>query len=92
MNKMISQAENKNSVYRNLSAKELLNIALDRGEGKLAKNGALSVTTGRRTGRSPLDRFIVQDEITMNEVDWGTINQPISTECFERLWQRAQKM
>lgn len=91
MTKMISQTDNKNTVHRNLPAKALLNIALARGEGKLANNGALSVITGRRTGRSPQDRFIVQDEITMNEVDWGTVNQPISTECFERLWQRTQE-
>jgi phosphoenolpyruvate carboxykinase (ATP) len=91
MTKMISQTDNKNIVHRNLPAKALLNIALARGEGKLAKNGALSVTTGRRTGRSPQDRFIVQDKVTMHEVDWGTINQPISTECFEQLWQRTQE-
>ncbi|HEX4044247.1 MAG TPA: phosphoenolpyruvate carboxykinase (ATP) [Gammaproteobacteria bacterium] len=90
MSKMISQTENKNTVHRNLPLKTLLNISLARNEGRLANNGALSVTTGRRTGRSPQDRFIVQDEITENEVDWGVINQPISTECFEKLWQRAQ--
>ncbi|MBA2654448.1 MAG: phosphoenolpyruvate carboxykinase (ATP) [Gammaproteobacteria bacterium] len=91
MSKMISQTDNKKTVHRNLPAKALLNIALARGEGKLAQNGALSVTTGLRTGRSPQDRFIVQDEVTTNEVDWGAINQSISTECFERLWQRTQE-
>ncbi len=88
---MISQTDNKNTIHRNIPAKALLNIALARGEGKLAPNGALSVTTGRRTGRSPQDRFIVQDEVTLNEVSWGTVNQPISTEYFEKLWQRAQE-
>ncbi|OAI49086.1 phosphoenolpyruvate carboxykinase [Gammaproteobacteria bacterium SCGC AG-212-F23] len=78
------------TVYHNPLEKELLNIALTRGEGKLAKNGALSVTTGLRTGRSPQDRFIVKDEVTINAVDWGAINQPISTECFEKLWQRTK--
>ena len=91
MTSVISQAVNKNTVYRNLPANDLLTMALNRDEGKLAKNGALSVATGRRTGRSPLDRFIVQDEITRGEVDWVTINQPISTECFERLWERTQE-
>lgn len=91
MTKMISQTGTKNTVHRNLPAKALLSIALARGEGKLAKNGALSVSTGRRTGRSPQDRYIVQDEVTVNEVDWGIVNQPISTECFERLWQRSQE-
>ena len=91
MSKMISQTDNHSAVHRNLSAKALLNIALARGEGKIAKNGALAVTTGSRTGRSPQDRFIVQDEITINEVNWGSINQPISTECFEKLWQSTQE-
>lgn len=90
MSKMISQSDNKNVVHRNLPAKTLLNVAIAQGEGILAKNGAFSVMTGRRTGRSPQDRFIVQDEVTANEVDWGVINQPISTQCFEKLWQRVQ--
>ncbi len=91
MSKMITQTDNKNTVHRNLPLKALLNVALSRGEGKLAKNGALSVITGRRTGRSPQDRFIVRDEITLNEVDWGTVNQAISPEVFDKLWQRAQE-
>jgi len=88
---MISQTDNKNTVHRNLPARVLFDLALSRKEGKLAKNGALSVTTGKRTGRSPLDRFIVQDEVTLNEVDWGTVNQPISPEIFNNLWQRAEE-
>lgn len=90
MLKMITQTENKNTIYRNLPAKTLLNIALDRDEGILAKNGALSVKTGHRTGRSPQDRFIVLNELTEKEVAWGAINQPISTDCFKKLWQRAE--
>lgn len=87
---MIAQTENKNIVYRNLPANALLKIALDRSEGKLAKNGAFSVETGRRTGRSPQDRFIVLNDVTEKEVAWGTINQPISTDSFEKLWKRAE--
>lgn len=74
----------------NLSAEELVEIALARGEGELASNQALVVKTGARTGRSPKDRFIVRDEITENQVDWNTINQPISPEKFNALWQKAQ--
>ena len=75
----------------NLPAETLVAMAMHRGEGVLANNGALSVVTGARTGRSPQDRFIVKDEITVNEVDWGAVNQPISTECFGKLWCRAQQ-
>ncbi len=77
-------------IYHNLSRKELLEKAISRREGTLASNGALAVQTGARTGRSPKDRFIVKDAITENAVDWGTINQPISPACFDRLWGRTQ--
>jgi phosphoenolpyruvate carboxykinase (ATP) len=80
----------KNKVYMNLSASELIDIALARKEGVLAANKALTVTTGPRTGRSPKDRFIVKDALTEKDVDWNTINQPISPETFDALWQRAE--
>lgn len=75
----------------NLSIKELVEAALTRGEGELASNQALVVKTGARTGRSPKDRFIVRDQITDTQVDWNNINQPISPEHFDNLWQKAQK-
>src|SRR3990167_1764942 len=73
----------------NLSIKELVDLALTRGEGELASNQALVVTTGSRTGRSPKDRFIVKDACTQDQVDWNTINQAISPEKFDALWQKA---
>jgi len=76
--------------YLNLSAAELVNIALARNEGVLAANQALNVTTGLRTGRSPKDRFIVKDDITAATVDWNTTNQPISSEKFDALWQKIE--
>src|SRR5579872_7606766 len=80
----------KNKVYMNLSASELVDIALARKEGVLAANKALTVTTGIRTGRSPKDRFIVKDAITEKDVDWNAINQPISPDKFDALWHRAE--
>jgi phosphoenolpyruvate carboxykinase (ATP) len=65
-------------------------MALARNEGLLASNQALNVTTGKRTGRSPKDRFIVKDTITEKKVDWNTTNQAISSETFSALWQRAE--
>src|SRR3990167_4317174 len=67
----------------------LLDYAVTHYEGVLSKNGALTVVTGERTGRSPKDRFIVKDDITANTVDWGAINQPISSDIFDTLWTRA---
>src|SRR6185312_6680036 len=80
-----------NKTYINLSPSELVDMALARNEGVLAANQALTVTTGPRTGRSPKDRFIVKDAITEKEVDWNAINQPISPEKFDALWQRANE-
>src|SRR5262249_42045297 len=65
--------------------------ALARGEGELASNQALVVKTGARTGRSPKDRFIVRDHNTETQVDWNNINQPISPEKFDALWQKAHQ-
>jgi phosphoenolpyruvate carboxykinase (ATP) len=76
-------------IHHNLSAAELINMALTREEGILASNQALAVTTGPRTGRSPKDRFIVKDDTTAGTVDWNSINQPISPEKFDALWDRA---
>ncbi|HSW68704.1 MAG TPA: phosphoenolpyruvate carboxykinase [Gammaproteobacteria bacterium] len=77
--------------YLNLTASELVDIALARKEGVLAANKALTVSTGARTGRSPKDRFIVKDAVTEKEVDWNAINQPIAPEKFDALMQRAEK-
>lgn len=77
--------------YINLSTQQLVELALARNEGVLASNGALTVTTGPRTGRSPKDRFIVKDKITEKSVDWNTINQPISPDKFDALWQLANE-
>ncbi len=73
-----------------LTTEQLITTALERKEGVLSANGALSVTTGKRTGRSPKDRFIVDDAITHTAVDWGTVNQPISQEKFDALWLKAE--
>ena len=68
---------------------QLLESALLRGEARLAANGALVAYTGTRTGRSPKDKFTVDDQVTHALVDWGCVNQPISTERFDALLERV---
>ena len=58
----------------NLPSDSLLEIALKNGEGTIVKNGALVVTTGKRTGRSPADKFIVSDDKTRDVVNWGPVS------------------
>jgi phosphoenolpyruvate carboxykinase (ATP) len=81
--------KNVGQVYRNLSVPTLVEHALARGEGLLANNGAFCVETGKYTGRSPKDRFIVDEPRSRHEVDWGHLNVAISEENFQKLYQRA---
>jgi phosphoenolpyruvate carboxykinase (ATP) len=76
-------------VHSNLQVAQLVEIALMRGEARLAANGALVATTGKRTGRSPKDKFTVDDESTHSVVDWGRVNRPISSGQFEALLERV---
>ena len=77
-------------IQEDLNQDELIELSLSRGEGEIASNGALLVKTGKRTGRSPLDRFIVKDTTTSSQVDWGDINRPIEGEKFKSLWKRVE--
>lgn len=79
---------NVNQVYENLSDARLVELAIQRGEGVLATNGALSVQTGKYTGRSPLDRFIVNTEGVNENIAWGKTNQPMCEDSFWRLFYR----
>ncbi|MFA5812808.1 MAG: phosphoenolpyruvate carboxykinase (ATP) [bacterium] len=76
-------------VHRNLPPAKLVELALERGEGTLAANGALVTRTGERTGRSPNDRFVVEEKWAKKHVWWGSVNKPISPEVFEKLLNRA---
>ena len=73
------------AVYRNLTPAQLVEAALRRGEGTLSNTGALVVTTGKYTGRSPDDKFIVDTEGVHNEIAWGKVNRPISREKFNAI-------
>ena len=66
---------NLSQVYE-LSTEELIEAAVANNEGIIASNGALSLETGARTGRSPNDRFIVEEDSTSQLIDWGNINKP----------------
>lgn len=79
---------NTKKVYRNLPVPRLMEMALARGEGILAANGALSVNTGKYTGRSPGDRFFVDTSSVHDTINWGSSNQPFSIKTFEKLYSR----
>ncbi len=81
------QLQNTHFNYQ-LSLEELIEVALLRKEGKLTDTGALAVDTGTFTGRSPQDRFIVDDHFTHNTVNWGSVNLKFNSDKFESLYQK----
>ena len=71
------------NVYYQLTPAELVDAAIKRNEGVLADTGALAIDTGEFTGRSPKDRFIVEDDITRDTVWWGKVNLKFNAAKFE---------
>ncbi len=80
---------NPKNVYRNLSPALLVEEALKADEGVLMDKGALLVNTGKYTGRSPKDKFVVEEDTTKNEIDWGSENKKISEDKFNSVYGKV---
>ncbi|GAA0126055.1 MULTISPECIES: phosphoenolpyruvate carboxykinase (ATP) [Clostridium] len=85
-NLKIKTSEN---IYRNLAVSQLVEFALENGEGKLSQSGAIVVETGKYTGRSPKDRFIVCQESIKSLVNWNDTNLSIDEETFNKLYNKV---
>jgi phosphoenolpyruvate carboxykinase (ATP) len=72
-------------IFWNLETAPLLEHAIQRGEGRLTKDGALLVDTGKFTGRSVKDKFVVRDATTEDTINWGSVNQPMTGEHWANL-------
>lgn len=72
-------------IFWNLTTASLVEHAVRRGEGRLTKDGALLVDTGKFTGRSVKDKFVVRDATTEGTINWGAINQPMTPEHWANL-------
>ena len=81
---------NPSKVHRNLSVEEMTDIAIQRKEGVVNSTGSLSVNTGKYTGRSPDDRFIVYDDKTHETIDWGKINHQFPSGKFEKIFEKMK--
>ena len=73
----------------NLSNSELIEKSVANNESELTHTGALLSLTGNRTGRSPKDRFIVQESSTKDKIDWGDVNKPFDSNHFDKLWEKV---
>lgn len=79
---------NPERVYWNLTAPALYEEAVRRHEGLIAHDGPIVFHTGRHTGRSPKDKYIVRNPESENDIWWGPVNQPMEPDQFERIHQR----
>lgn len=80
---------NRSNTRFNLSAAELAEAAIQREEGRFSSTGAFSTSTGKYTGRSPKDKFIVEDNVTRDTVTWGSVNVPFSEEQFRAIFENT---
>lgn len=77
------------TTHQNLPVPVLVEKSLQRNEGILTSTGALQATTGKYTGRSPEDKFIVEDASIKDSIDWGKVNKPFSPENFDKLYKKV---
>lgn len=73
------------SIIHNATPEELQQMAIENGEGVLSSSGALMINTGKFTGRSPEDKYIVKDALTENRIWWGDVNKPMGEDAFFQL-------
>ena len=77
------------NILTQLSVPQLVEKATSRGEATLTIDGALRAETGKYTGRSPKDKYMVVEDSSKDKIDWGKVNRPISTEVFENLYAKV---
>ena len=77
--------------HTNLSTAELVELVLQRNEGKLAANGAVNVSTGDRTGRCPTDKRLEDTPAIHGNIDWGKINIPMTPDMFDKAVEIASR-
>src|SRR5215831_7582420 len=78
------------TVHANLSAAALTELVLARNEGQLTDTGAVVAYTGKRTGRSPQDRFLVAEPGVKDTIGWGKVNKQMEPERANRLHERVR--
>lgn len=85
-----SSSAGSDRVYAHLNNTELLNESVAHREGQLTSTGALAVTTGTFTGRSPRDKYIVEEASSRDDVWWGSVNHAMPEATFDLLHKDIQ--
>ncbi|MEL6149891.1 MAG: phosphoenolpyruvate carboxykinase (ATP) [Chloroflexota bacterium] len=78
-------------VHWNLNPPEIIEFAIKLGEGHQTNDGALRILTGQFTGRSPKDKYFVEEPSSKDKIWWGEINQPTSQELFDHMYGKVQE-
>jgi phosphoenolpyruvate carboxykinase (ATP) len=84
----IDGLRNTTAVHRNLPLPLLYEEAIRRGEGLLAPGGAFVVSTGEYTGRTPKDKFTVEEAENKANIWWGPVNKPFNEDKFESVYRQ----
>ena len=79
---------NVKEVHRNLSIDELIEETVANGEGVIGPRGATIVDTGKYTGRSPKDKYIVDEPTSTENIWWGDVNQKLDETIFDELYNK----
>lgn len=77
------------NILEQLSVPQLTEKATSRGEAILTVDGAVRAVTGKYTGRSPKDKYMVEEESSKDKIDWGKVNRPISSDIFDSLYTKV---
>ncbi|HRI00490.1 MAG TPA: phosphoenolpyruvate carboxykinase (ATP) [Saprospiraceae bacterium] len=81
--------KNPKEIFFNLSPDQLIKASLERNMASLSDTGALVIFTGEFTGRSPEDKFTVENEITRSTVDWNKFNKAFPQDKFDQLYLKV---
>ena len=79
------------AVYRNLSIERLVEEGVLNKETRIAMNGATMVDTGIYTGRSPKDKYFVEENTSKDNLWWGEVNQKIDSKIFDKLFNKVKE-
>lgn len=85
----LKQSLTHDNIHIQLSVPQLVEKVLTRKEGVLTSTGAVKAETGKYTGRSPKDKYIVEEASTKDKIAWGSVNQPISEAVFSKLYDKV---